>query len=176
MLIFLPLRIAGIARLPFFAAWRKAPPPAPACVRANPSNRSLHRPGAVFLRRASARRCAAGLALIVSPRPAPKAASSGEPRDLLLGRAPGNHQAVQLLIVSRFDQQRGFDHGDGVRLGLLDGGKFPVLRGKHVRMHDGVQSRQALRIGKHDCAELLRGPRGHPATRMPRPNSRTTSS
>ena len=78
----------------------------------------------------------------------------GQPRELLFRCAPGDDQILQPVRVSRLDQQSGFDHGDGIRLGALDGGKFTVLSREDQRMHDGIQARQALGIGKHDAAQL----------------------
>ena len=71
---------------------------------------------------------------IVSPRPVPV----GQPRKLLFGRAPGDDQEFQFLIESRFDQQRGLHHGNGVRVGSFDRGKLAALLRKNRRMHDGV--------------------------------------
>ena len=74
---------------------------------------------------------------------------------LLFRRAGSDHEIVQFLRVSCFDQQGSLDDGDGVRLGAFDGFKLAVLRFQNMRVHDCVQSRESCRICKHDGTQLF---------------------
>ncbi len=74
--------------------------------------------------------------------------------NLLLRGTPSDHQAIQLLVKSSFNQQSGLHHRDGVRIASFDGGELANLLCKNWRVHNGVQTREALWISEHDGAKL----------------------
>src|SRR5712692_10395998 len=74
--------------------------------------------------------------------------------DLLLGMAPGDHQAVETFVNAGFDQQGGFDEDR-----VADSGAPPHLElaeddFRDARMDDGVEAVELSAVGEDDGAEL----------------------
>src|ERR1700719_4208489 len=77
-----------------------------------------------------------------------------EALELLFRPAPGNHEAIQLLVNTGFDQKSGFHKGGVARAATLPFLELTEDDFRDARMNDGVEAVESGAIGKDDGAEL----------------------
>ena len=79
-------------------------------------------------------------------------AASEEALDLLLRRAPGDHEAIQIFVNAGFDQERGFDEGGIAHAATLPFVELAEDDFGDARMDDGVEAIEFGAIVENDGA------------------------
>src|SRR5579885_2161855 len=77
-----------------------------------------------------------------------------EALELLLGTAPDNHEAVELLVISGFDQQSGFHENGFADAFALPFVHFAMESLLDAGMNDGVETSEFGGIRKHHGGKL----------------------
>jgi len=98
-----------------------------------------------------------------------------ESLELLLRRAPYNHDAVEMFVDTRFDEQRGFDKRGVARAVALPFIELAEDQFRDARMHDGVEPIKLRAILENQRGQLGAVTRPWSSV-IVRPNSRRTSS
>ena len=80
-------------------------------------------------------------------------AAGEEARKLLLGRAPGDHQAVKILVESGFHDERGFDESGVARAAVLPFVELVKHGFADTGMDNGVEPIEFGAVGEDEGAE-----------------------
>jgi hypothetical protein len=81
-------------------------------------------------------------------------AAGAKALELLLGAAPGDYEAIEILVIAGFDEQRGFDEGGLASAIACPFRKFLVNGDFDARVKDRVEASEFGRVGEDNGGEF----------------------
>jgi hypothetical protein len=81
-------------------------------------------------------------------------AAGAEALELLIGAAPGDDEAVEIFVVTRFHEQGGFDEGGGSSAVTGPFVELAVCGCFYARVKDDVEAGELCVVVENDCGQL----------------------